>query len=129
MNLDGFNIEEIFLLGMLHDIGKIGISQSILNSANNLDERAWNEIKKHPETGYHILKSVSEFSHIANYVLCHHERPDGKGYPSGLMGDNIPIQAKILCIAEAYDSMIHNHYKEAIPVPEAINEFIYINKK
>ena len=124
MNLDGFNIEEIVLLGMLHDIGKIGISQSILNSANNLDERAWNEIKKHPETGYHILKSVSEFSHIANYVLCHHERPDGKGYPSGLMGDNIPIQAKILCIAEAYDSMIHNHYKEAIPVPEAINELL-----
>lgn len=124
MNLESHQIGEIGLLGMLHDIGKIGINQNILNSNKVLDEREWNEIKKHPETGYHILKSVSEFSHIAEYVLCHHERPDGKGYPRGLKGDDIPIQSRILCIAEAYDSMIHKNYKEPITVSDAVNELI-----
>jgi diguanylate cyclase (GGDEF)-like protein/PAS domain S-box-containing protein len=122
MNLEGHQIGEIVLLGMLHDIGKIGLNQNILNGNTRLDEKEWNEIKKHPETGYHILKSVSEFSHIAEYVLCHHERPDGKGYPRGIKGENIPIQSRILSIAEAYDSMIHNHYKKAITVSDAVNE-------
>ncbi|SMB79879.1 PAS domain S-box-containing protein/diguanylate cyclase (GGDEF) domain-containing protein [Desulfonispora thiosulfatigenes DSM 11270] len=124
MKLEGQQIEEIALLGMLHDIGKIGLDKSILNSNIELNEKECKEIKKHPETGYHILKSVSEFSHIAEYVLCHHERPDGKGYPRGLKGENIPIQSRILCIAEAYDSMINKHYKEPLTVPEAVNELI-----
>lgn len=79
---------------------------------------------KHSETGYHILKSVSEFSHIAEYVLCHHERIDGKGYPRRLKGDEIPIQSRILSIAEAYDSMTHNHYKTPISRSDAVNELI-----
>lgn len=124
MNLEDHQIGEIGLLGMLHDIGKIGLNQNILNSNTVVDEREWNEIKKHPETGYHILKSVSEFSHIAEYVLCHHERPDGKGYPRGLKGDEIPIQSRILGIAEAYDSMTHNHYKKPITVSDAVNELM-----
>lgn len=124
MNLEGYQIGEIFILGLLHDIGKIGISQNILNSKNPLDVVQWGEIKKHPETGYHILKSVSEFSHIAENVLCHHERYDGKGYPRGLKGDTIPLQSRILCVAEAYDSMIHNHYKEPMSKAAAINELI-----
>lgn len=122
MNLEGYQIGEIALLGMLHDIGKIGLNQNILKSNDMLDEREWNEIKKHPETGYHILKSVSEFSHIAEYVLCHHERPDGKGYPRAIKGDKIPIESRILSIAEAYDSMTHNHYKEPIGHAAAVNE-------
>ena len=124
MNLENHQVGEIAILGMLHDIGKIGINESILNSNKVLGEREWDEIKKHPETGYHILKSVSEFSHIAEYVLCHHERIDGKGYPRGLKDENIPIEAKILSIAEAYDSMIHKNYKEPISVPDAINELL-----
>lgn len=124
MNLEGQQIAEIVLLGMLHDIGKIGLNQNILNGNDNLNEREWNEIKKHPETGYHILKSVSEFSHIAEYVLCHHERPDGKGYPRGIKQDDIPVQSRILSIAEAYDSMIHRHYKEPLTIPNSINELI-----
>ena len=122
MNLESNQIGEMILLGMFHDIGKIGLNQNILNSTEKLNEKEWNEIKKHPETGYHILKSVSEFSHIAEYVLCHHERIDGSGYPRGLSGNNIPIQAKILCIAEAYDSMIHNYYKKSISISNAIKE-------
>ena len=124
MNLEAHQIEEIILLGMLHDIGKIGINQNILNSTKKLDEKEWDEIEKHPETGYHILKSVSEFSHIAEYVLCHHERPDGKGYPRGLKGKDIPIQSKILSIAEAYDSMTHKNYKEPISISDAVDELI-----
>lgn len=124
MNLESHQIGEIVLLGMLHDIGKIGLNQNILNKSKVLNEREWNEIKKHPETGYHILKSVSEFSHIAEYVLCHHERPDGKGYPRGLKTNGIPIQSRILSIVEAYDSMTHKHYKEPISVSEAVNELM-----
>ncbi len=122
MNFDSHQISEIVLLGMLHDIGKIGIDQNILNSSKLFGEREWKEIKKHPETGYHILKSVSEFSHIAEYVLCHHERPDGKGYPRGLKGDDIPLESKILSIAEAFDSMTHKNYKEPISLLDAIDE-------
>lgn len=122
MDFEGHQIGEITLLGMLHDIGKIGLDQNVLKGNNKLNEIECMEIKKHPETGYHILKSVSEFSHIAEYVLCHHERPDGKGYPRGLKGNNIPIQSRILGIAEAYDSMIHKHYKVPITVADAVNE-------
>ena len=121
MNFEAYQIGEMALLGMFHDIGKIGLDQNILNG-NEISEMQRKEIKKHPETGYHILKSVSEFSHIAEYVLCHHERPDGTGYPRGLKGDEIPVESRILSIAEAYDSMTNNHYKEPIPVPDAVNE-------
>ncbi len=124
MDLNSYEIGEIVLLGLFHDIGKIGINQNILNSNKVFDERDWKEIKKHPETGYHILKSVSEFSHIAEYVLCHHERVDGNGYPRNLKGDQIPVHSRILCIAEAYDSMIHKHYKEPISASDALNELI-----
>lgn len=122
MGFESHQIGEIVLLGMLHDIGKIGINQNILDSKKTLDEREWDEIKKHPEIGYHILKSVSEFSHIAEYVLCHHERFDGKGYPRGLKGSDIPIESRILSIAESYDSMTHKNYKEPISVSDAVDE-------
>lgn len=124
MNLKSHQVGEIGLLGMLHDIGKIGLNQNILNGDTALTAKEWNEIKKHPETGYHILKSVSEFSHIAEYVLCHHERPDGKGYPRGIEESQIPMQSKILSIAEAYDSMTHHHYKEPMSALDAVNELI-----
>lgn len=124
MNFEAHQIGEITLLGMLHDIGKIGLDKNTLNGNIRLNERQCKEIEKHPETGYHILKSVSEFAHIAEYVLCHHERLDGKGYPRGLEGENIPIQSRILSIAEAYDSMTNNHYKEPIHVSGAVNELV-----
>ncbi len=124
MNLEGYVVAEMFLLGMLHDIGKIGLNHELLCSHTPISEKDLHEIRKHPETGYHILKSVSEFSHIAEYVLCHHERPDGKGYPRGLRAEDLPLQAKILSIAEAYDSMVNTHYKKAISQSDAISELI-----
>ena len=122
MDFERHQIEEIALLGMFHDIGKIGLDQHILNTNNDLSEKEYNEIKKHPETGYHILKSVSEFSHIAEYVLSHHERPDGRGYPRGIKGDKIHVKSKILSIAEAYDAMVNDYYKEPISIAEAVNQ-------
>ncbi len=124
LKLESHHIGEIGLLGMLHDIGKIGINQNIIKSNTIISDKEWSEIKKHPETGYHILKSVSEFSHIAEYVLCHHERPDGKGYPRGLKLEAIPIQSRILSIAESYDSMTHNHYKKPLQEADALDELL-----
>lgn len=124
MKLESYIMGEIVLLGMLHDIGKIGINQNILNSNKTFGDEEWSEIRKHPEIGYHILKSVSEFSHIAEYVLCHHERVDGKGYPRSLKGNDIPIQSRVLSIVEAYDSMTNKHYKESISSSDGIKELI-----
>lgn len=86
----GLSLETIHNLktaGMMHDIGKIGIDESILNKQGRLTATEWDEIKRHPEIGYRILSSVSEFSEIATCVLEHHERWDGTGYPRGLRGE------------------------------------------
>lgn len=125
MGLSSNEINELGLLGLLHDIGKISISERILNKKGILDEDEWRELKRHPETGYQILRSVNEFAHISEFVLCHHERVDGRGYPRGLKNNQIPLQSKILSIAEAYDSMTNSHtYQEQLSEDEAIRELI-----
>lgn len=98
---------ELELLGRMHDIGKIGISEDILNKSRKLNETEWLEIKRHPEIGYQILRSADEYVHIAESVLSHHERIDGKGYPRNLRDSDIPLYARILSVAEAYDSMMN----------------------
>jgi len=90
---------------MLHDIGKVAISKDILEKPFILEEKERQFIQRHTEVGYQILNSVNEYSHIASYVLSHHERWDGKGYPKGLKGENIPLEARILSVAEAYDAL------------------------
>jgi len=105
LNLGEEDIKELSTAGLLHDIGKIGISETILNKDGELTPEEWAQIKRHPEIGYQILKSISEFAHIATYILYHHERLDGKGYPVGLTKESIPLQSKILFIADAYDAM------------------------
>lgn len=116
-------ISELELLGKMHDIGMIGMSEAIINKPTNLDPDEWLEMKRHPEIGYQILRSVSEYAQIAEYVLCHHERIDGNGYPRNLKTDQIPIQSKILSIAEAYDSMTGiSTYRKPFSTLEAINE-------
>ena len=86
------------LAGVLHDIGKIGIPDSILKKPGALDEDEWTEMRKHPELGARILQGA-HLDDIAGWVLAHHERPDGQGYPMGLSGDRIPIQARILAVS------------------------------
>ncbi len=111
------------LISELHDIGKIAIDDSILNKPGKLDDKEWEAIKKHPEIGYRILSATPEYSEIAQDILSHHERYDGKGYPRGLVGEEIPIRARIISIADAFDAMISDRpYRKAMTTYEAIEE-------
>lgn len=116
-------INEIKLAGQMHDIGKIGISEAVLNNPKKLNYEEHQEIKRHSEIGYRILSSVNELSQISNYVLEHHERFDGSGYPKGIKGDEISLQARIITIADAYDAMTKERtYRKALSKEEAIAE-------
>lgn len=123
LGLQEDEIKELRTVGMLHDIGKVAIEEGILNKNDKLNENEWEEIKRHPEIGYRILSTVNELSEMAEYVLAHHERWDGRGYPKGLKGEEIPIQSRIIAIADAYDAMISERsYRKALSKEYAINE-------
>lgn len=108
--------EEIYRAGLLHDIGKIRIPVEIINKTSRLTDEEYNIIKIHPVTGYNILRGISGSKLIALCAKYHHERYDGKGYPNGLEGDKIPVEARILGVADAYDAMTSNRsYREALP--------------
>jgi len=116
-------IQELELVGLLHDIGKIGIDENILNKPGILTEAEWKEIKRHPEIGYRILNTVNDMFDMAKYVLNHHERWDGKGYPKGLKSDEIPFISRIITIADAYDAMTSERsYKSAMSEEIATEE-------
>lgn len=117
------DIKELKTVGLLHDIGKIAIEENILNKSEKLTDEEWEEIKRHPEIGYRILSTVNDMSEMAEHVLAHHERWDGKGYPKGLKGEEIPLQARIITIADAYDAMVSERsYRSALPEEVAIRE-------
>ena len=99
------DINELKTVGLLHDIGKIAIDENILNKHGKLNAAEWEEIKRHTDIGYRILSTVNDMSEIANYVLHHHERWNGTGYPKGLKGQEIPFVSRIIAIADAYDAM------------------------
>ena len=116
-------VDQIRLAGLMHDIGKIGISEEVLNKQGKLKSHEWNEIERHSEIGYRILGSVNEFSKIADYILEHHERVDGKGYPRGLSDLEISLQAKIIAVADAYDAMMTDRpYRKALTKEQAIEQ-------
>lgn len=120
------DVSELKTAGLLHDIGKIGVEEYILNKDGKLTDHEWLQVKRHPEIGYQILRSLSEFAQISNYVLYHHERLDGTGYPVGLKANQIPLQSKILFIADAYDAMTSDRaYRKGRSQEYAISE---INK-
>lgn len=109
-------LDDIYYTGLLHDVGKIRVPVEIINKPGKLTDEEFNFIKIHPVTGYHILRSISENSSIAIAAKYHHERYDGKGYPNGLSGTNIPEIARILCVADSYDAMTSNRsYRKALP--------------
>lgn len=125
LGLQEDEVKELKTVGLLHDIGKVAIEEGILNKNGKLVEEEWVEIKKHPEIGYRILNSVNELSEMADYVLAHHERWDGNGYPKGLKGNEIPVQSRIIAIADAYDAMISERsYRQALPREYAISELV-----
>ena len=123
--LPSAKVQEIALTGVLHDIGKIAISNDILNKKTKLTNREYNIIMTHPEKGYKILHSLGNMDIIAKNVLQHHERIDGLGYPNRLIGDEISIEAKIISIADAYDAMTsYRQYKPSLTKKQAISELI-----
>ncbi|NMA95288.1 MAG: diguanylate cyclase [Clostridiales bacterium] len=117
------DIDSLKLLSMLHDIGKIGVDDSILNKPGRLTDEEWEQMKLHPEIGYNIAMSTPELEHIAEYILHHHERWDGKGYPEGLKGTDIPLLSRILAVADAFDAMTEDRiYRKGISEREALEE-------
>lgn len=116
-------VERLKVAGLVHDIGKIGIDEKILNSPGKLTAEEWDEMKKHSEIGYRILSSSDEFSEIAVYVLEHQEKWDGKGYPRGIGGTEISMEARIISIADAFDAMTRPRtYGTVFTVEQALDE-------
>ena len=108
--------EKIYFSALLHDVGKIGIPESIINKKGKLTDEEFGTIKQHPVMGNQILSSISEYPYLSIGALFHHERYDGKGYPIRLKGDDIPEIARIISVADAYDAMTSNRsYRDAIP--------------
>ena len=97
--------DEVFMVALLHDVGKIGIPDGILNKPGSLTEEEFAEIKKHSQLGATILKNIEDNPKFEMGAMYHHERFDGTGYPSGLKGEDIPAEARIISVADAYDAM------------------------
>jgi diguanylate cyclase (GGDEF)-like protein/PAS domain S-box-containing protein len=115
VGLSDEQLDELELLSTLHDIGKICVDKKILTKTEKLSDEEWMEIRRHPEVGFRIAESTPELKHIAEYILCHHERWDGKGYPQGLKGEEIPLLSRILAISDAYDAMTNDRaYRKAM---------------
>lgn len=125
LNLSERDIAEIHSAGLLHDIGKIGIHEYLLNKPGRLTAEEMDEVRRHPEIGYRILSSVNDMADIAESVLSHHERWDGGGYPRGLTGMEIPLHARIIAIADAYDAMTSERsYRSPMTAQEAAAELM-----
>ena len=116
-------LSELELAGLLHDIGMIGVSENILNKPDNLNAEEFDEIKKHVLTGVKILEEIKQLRSVIRIVNFHHEKYDGKGYPYGVIGDEIPIEAQIIAIADAYDGMTSDRaYRKGLSHEKAIEE-------
>ncbi|MFN2362988.1 MAG: PAS domain S-box protein [Halarsenatibacteraceae bacterium] len=123
IGLSDSELDKLELIATFHDIGKMMISNKILNKPGSLDDEEWDVIKRHPLVGYRICSSIEDFSHIAEEVLSHHERWDGGGYPRGIDGEEIPLLARIITIVDAFDVMTSGRpYKEPLSEEEAIME-------
>jgi diguanylate cyclase (GGDEF)-like protein len=115
-------IEEVRLAGLLHDVGKIGVSDELISRPGPLEPREWDEMRQHPEIAYRML-SGADLGDVRTFVRFHHERFDGSGYPNGLAGEQIPIESRIIAVANALDCMIHDRpYRIAIPFRDAVRE-------
>ncbi len=125
VELSDVDLMSLELMATLHDVGKIGISDQILSKNGKLDEAEWVEIRKHPEIGYRIALTIPELQGIAVYILCHHERWDGKGYPQGLSGEEIPFISRLISVIDAFDAMTEDRsYRKAMTIDAAAEEII-----
>jgi HD-GYP domain-containing protein (c-di-GMP phosphodiesterase class II) len=116
-------VHRIYLAGLLHDVGKIGISEAVLRKSGSLTDLEKKQIQAHPTIGAGILSEIKQMRDIIPGVLCHHERYDGKGYPDGLRGDDIPLIGRIVMIADSFDAMTSKRtYREAMSIDAALSE-------
>jgi HD-GYP domain-containing protein (c-di-GMP phosphodiesterase class II) len=116
MGLRGEELGQIYLAGLLHDVGKIGVKDTILQKRGALTAEEQEHVRQHVMIGYWILAELRPIRHLLPGVLHHHERFDGTGYPAGLSSDSIPLLARILAVADAYDAMSHQRpYRESLP--------------
>ena len=120
VGIDSFECERIYMAGLLHDVGKIGVPDAILSKPGKLTDEEYNIVKKHPEIGHAILENLSQLSYVLPGVLYHHEAIDGSGYPAGLKGEKIPVEGRILAVADAYDAMTSTRpYRDGMPSEKA----------
>ncbi len=123
LGLSEREIAEVQLGALFHDIGKIGIPESLLRKPDKLTPSEWTEIKRHPVIGANLLANVPALKNLQPIVLAHHERYDGTGYPNGLRGDQIPISAQVISVADAYQAMTSNRpYRPAMTRKQAVDE-------
>lgn len=122
LSLAQAEVENIWIAGFLHDIGKIGIKESVLNKRGKLDEAEWEIVQQHPVLAERILGPIEELRDVIRTVRHHHERFDGTGYPDGLKGAAIPLGARILAVADSYDAMTSRRpYRDALSVRETLD--------
>ena len=123
MGLDENTLHTLKIGGLFHDIGKIGIPDSILLKESKLDDEEYSQIKNHPAIGVHMLGDAAIFKDIIPMVKHHHERFDGRGYPSQLKGSEIPLIARIAAVADTFDAMTSKRsYRNALPLDVVISE-------
>ncbi len=109
--------ERIYMTGLLHDVGKIGVPESVLQKTGRLTPEEFEQMKKHPQIGARILSDIKQISDVIPGVLHHHERYGGQGYPYGLVGEDIPLMGRIICLADCFDAMTSNRtYRKALPL-------------
>ncbi len=107
--------DSIYMMGLLHDVGKISIQDAIINKTGRLTDQEYAEIKTHPVVGYEILRNIEDYPELMVGARWHHERYDGGGYPDGLAGEDIPEVARIIAVADTYDAMTSNRsYRKAL---------------
>jgi HD-GYP domain-containing protein (c-di-GMP phosphodiesterase class II) len=122
LDLEEDILGDIEIAALLHDIGKIGISDAILNKPARLTDEEYGLMKKHPEYGWAVLRAIPGMERASLLVLHHHEHYDGNGYPAGLNGEDIPIGSRIVSVIDAFDAMVScRPYRDGLPIPEAVN--------
>ncbi len=125
LHLNKDDLQELAQAGLFHDIGKISVPDIVLNKPGKLSDEEFEIIKSHAEIGYQILRAADEYSDLAIHALHHHERWDGKGYPSGMKGEDIPLFSRIICIADAYEAMTSDRpYRDKLSKEYALSEII-----